>query len=225
MRTQLGWGTIWLVGAMSAASPAFAQSYTFERTFAGATRLDVSTHRGKITVTASDDGHIVVSGTITVRRGLNTPPNSGQLAAGVSDHPPVRQQAATVQLRPPDDPLVDRVVTIDYDVRVPPDTTVVAVNDSGLVTITGIAGSVSARSQSGAIEVTLPPATPVTLDATSASGEIDIDRDLVKGTVEKGRAQGTIHGGGISYQLTAKSGNIRVRTTGSTDTTLRYLAR
>jgi len=212
MRRNLGLGTLSLVAALTAAAPAVAQTYTFERSFAAATRLDVSTHRGRITITAGDDeGHIVVTGTITVKRGLNTPANSGQLAAGVSDHPPARQQSATVILRPPDDPLVDRVVTVDYDVRMPPGATVVAVNDSGAVTISGIGGSISVRTQSGNIEVTLPPATPVTLDATSGSGAIEVDRDLLKGTVEKGRAHGTIHGGGVSCQLTSKSGGIRVK--------------
>src|SRR5262245_15040148 len=161
MRTKLGVGIVCAI-AVSAATLISAQTYTFERSFTGATRLDVSTHRGKITVTAGDDGRVVVAGTVTVKRGLNMPANSGELAGSVSDHPPVRQKGATVELRPPDDPLVDRIATIDYDVRVPPATTVVAVNDSGAVTITGIEGSVSVRTQSGTIEVTLPPATQVT---------------------------------------------------------------
>jgi DUF4097 and DUF4098 domain-containing protein YvlB len=88
---------------------------------------------------------------------------------------------------------------------------VVAASDSGAVTISNLEGSVSVRTQSGNIDVTLPPATPVTLDATSGSGAIDVDRDLLKGTVEKGRAHGTIHGGGVSCQLTSRSGGIRVR--------------
>ena len=82
-----------------------------------------------------------------MKRGLNTPANSGQLAAGVWPSAR-RQQSATVILRPPDDPLVDRVVTVDYDVRVPPGATVVAVNDSGAVTISGVgAASRCARSR------------------------------------------------------------------------------
>lgn len=209
MRTNLVVGSFWLIAVVAA--PAFAQTYTFERSFEGATRLDVSTHRGKIVVTASDERSVVVAATVTVKRGLNTPANSGQLAAGVADRPPVRQQGATVTLRPPDDPLVDRVVTIDYDVRVPAGATVVATNDSGAVTISGIEGSVTVRTQSGPIDVTLPPALPVTLDATSGSGGVEVDRDLLKGTVDKGRARGTIHGGGVSCQLTSKSGGIRVK--------------
>jgi hypothetical protein len=51
----------------------------------------------------------------------------------------------------------------------------------------------------------------VTLDATSGSGAIDVDRDLLEGHVDQGRAQGTIHGGGVPLQLTSKSGTVRVR--------------
>ncbi|HKV98792.1 MAG TPA: DUF4097 family beta strand repeat-containing protein [Vicinamibacterales bacterium] len=210
MRTHLILGSLWLLTTVGAAAPA-AQTYTFERTFSGATRLDVSTHRGKIVVTAGDEPRMVVAATVTVKRGLNTPANSGQLAAGLSDHPPVRQQGATVQLAPPDDPLVDRIVTIDYDVHVPASATVVATGDSGAVTISAIAGIVTVRTQSGPIDVTLPPALPVTLDATSGSGAIDIDRDLVKDAATKGRVHATIHGGGVAYQLTSKSGTIRVK--------------
>jgi hypothetical protein len=96
-------------------------------------------------------------------------------------------------------------------VHVPATATVVATNDSGAVTISAIAGIVTVRTQSGPIDVTLPPALPVTLDATSGSGAIDVDRDLVKGVAEKNRVNGTIHGGGIVYQLTSKSGTIRVK--------------
>src|SRR6476646_11593949 len=99
MRRNLGLGTLSLFAALTAAAPAVAQTYTFERSFAAATRLDVSTHRGRITITAGDDeGHIVVTGTITVKRGLNTPANSGQLAAGLSHPPRARPQRATVHL-------------------------------------------------------------------------------------------------------------------------------
>lgn len=193
---------------------AAAQTYTFERTFpAGSTaRLDVSTHRGHIAVTASDDGRVVVSGTITVRRsGINLPLNAGQLAAGTADRPPVELHGTTLQISPPADPLVDRAVTVDYDIRVPPPLPLVAVSDSGEVTIKGHAGAVSIRTQSGAIDVTVGDAGGLTIEATSASGAIDVDAGLVDGAVEKGRVRGTVRGGGSAWQLTSKSGAIRVR--------------
>ena len=189
-----------------------AQTSTFERTFpaAAGARLDVSTHRGKITITAGDTDEVAVSGTVTARSGLNMPMNRGELAANVADHPPVRQQGATIELRPPADPLVDRATTIDYVVRVPPNTIIVAVSDSGDVSVTGVTGAVSVRTQSGAIAVAIGPTAAVTIDATTGSGSIDIDRSLGDFETSKGRAHGDIRGGGPLCQLTSKSGSIHV---------------
>ncbi|MFI5177118.1 MAG: DUF4097 family beta strand repeat-containing protein [Vicinamibacterales bacterium] len=213
MTAALRRSVVGLVVVLGAAAPALAQTYTFERAIrAGAgARLDVSTHRGTIAVIGGDDDEIVVSGKVTARSGLNMPINRAQLAADAAGHPPIRQLGATVELRPPSDPLVDRAVTIDYVVRVPPATVVVAVSDSGTVTVTSVAAAVSVRTQSGDIDVTLPSSAPVTLDATTGSGSIDVDRSLVEGAVDKGHVHGTIRGGGALWQLTTRSGAIRVK--------------
>ncbi len=206
----------WLAVAVMLAqsTPARAQTYTFERAFPAGTaaRLDVSTHRGHIVVTASDDGRVVVSGTVTVRRsGINLPLNAGQLASGVADRPPVQMHGTTLQITPPGDPLVDRAVTVDYDIRVPPPFPIVAVSDSGEVTVKDHAGALSVRTQSGAIDVTVSATAGVALDAASESGAIDVDPGLVDGTTDKTRAHGTVRGGGPAWQLSTKSGAIRVR--------------
>ena len=59
------------------AGPAFAQRFTFERTFdvAASSSLDVVTERGAIDVRRGSPGRIVVRGTVTVRLGVNTPSN------------------------------------------------------------------------------------------------------------------------------------------------------
>jgi hypothetical protein len=213
MAATLRSSVVGLIAVLSLAAPAFAQTYTFEHTFrSGAgVRLDVSTHRGNIVVTVGADDEIVVRGTVTARSGLNMPTNRSQLAADAAAHPPIRQQGATIELRPPSDPLVDRAVTVDYVVHVPAMTVVIAASDSGTVTVTEIVGAVSVRTQSGGIDVTLAPSASVTLDATSGSGSIDVDRSIVLGTVDQGRAHGTIRGGGVAWQLTSKSGAIRVK--------------
>jgi hypothetical protein len=65
------------------------------------------------------------------------------------------------------------------------------------------------RTQSGNIEVTLPPATPVTLDATSGSGAIDVDRDLSRAAWRKAeRTERSMAAGW--RELTTKAG-IRVK--------------
>jgi hypothetical protein len=191
-----------------------AQTYTFERAFAAGTaaRLDISTHRGHIVVAASDDGRVVVSGTVTVRRsGFNMPLNAGELASGVADRPPVELRGTTLQIGPPGDPLVDRAVTVDYDIRVPPPLPIVAVSDSGSVTIKEHAGAVSVRTQTGAIDATVADAGGITFEATSESGTIDVAAGLVDGPVEKTRVRGTVRGGGAAWQLVTKTGAIRVR--------------
>lgn len=193
---------------------AWSQTYTFERAFpaGAAARLDISTHRGHIVVTASDDGRIVVSGTVSVRRsGINLPLNGGELAAGVSEHPPVQMHGTTLEIRPPGDPLADRAVTVDYDIRIPPPLPIVAVSDSGNVTIKDHAGALSVRTQSGAIDATITETGGITLEATSDSGAIEVDTGVVDGTVDKTRVRGTVRGGGAAWQLTTKSGAIRVR--------------
>ena len=197
---------------LTQSTPAWCQTYTFERAFpaGAAARLDISTHRGHIVVTASDDGRIVVSGTVTVRRsGINLPLNAGELAAGASEHPPVQLRGTTLEIRPPGDPLVDRAVTVDYDIRMPPPLPIVAVSDSGNVTIKDHAGALSVRTQSGAIDATVSEA-GVTLEATSDSGAIDVDAGLIDGTIDKSRVRGTVRGGGAVWQLTTKSGAIHV---------------
>ncbi len=97
MRGVVVAAAVWAVRA-----PAPPQTYTFERTFtAGAVvRLDISTHRGDIHVTASDDGGVSVSGSVAVRTGFNMPLNSGQLASGVAARPPIELKGTTLQIRP-----------------------------------------------------------------------------------------------------------------------------
>ena len=202
------------IATLALAVPASAQLYTFDRSFAPGTvvRLDISTHHGDVLVTASDDGRVVISGSVSVRSGFNMPLNAGPLASGVADHPPVQLKGTMLEIRPPGDPLVDRAVAVRYEIRVPAPTPVVIVNDSGSVTIRAIAAAVTVHTQSGAIDATLPVDAGVTLDASSESGLVDVDRGLVEGAVDKNRAKGSVRGGGPPWVLATKRGEIHVRT-------------
>jgi hypothetical protein len=202
------------IATLALAVPASAQLYTFDRSFAPGTvvRLDISTHHGDVVVTASDDGRVVISGTASVRSGFNMPLNAGQLASSVADHPPIQLKGTTLEIRPPGDPLVDRGVAVRYEIRVPAPTPVVIVNDSGSVAIRAIAAAVTVHTQSGAIDATLPADAGVSLDASSESGLVDVDRGLVDGAVDKSRAKGSIRGGGPPWVLATKHGEIHVRT-------------
>src|SRR6478672_4732509 len=80
------------------ASPALAQRFTFERSFdtASAPVLDVVTERGAIEIRAGKPDRVVVTGTVTVRPGLNTPPNAIDLARAIAATPPVQREQSTI---------------------------------------------------------------------------------------------------------------------------------
>ena len=193
---------------MGSASP---QQFTFERSFAAGsvTRLEISTHRGTIRIKASDGDQVVVSGTANVRSVFNMPVNPRDLAGTVSNHPPVDLHGTVLTVIPPTDPLVDRAITLDYEVQLPAATPIAATSDSGAVTIDARTGAVSVRTQTGAIVVTVPPGQGVTLDVASG-GKIDLDPNLLGAPPDKGRVHGDVAGGGPRWQLTSQHGDIHV---------------
>jgi Putative adhesin len=163
-----------IAGVVGAAVPAEAQRLPFERSFdvSGITILDVSTVRGKIAVTAGEPGRVVVSGAATIRIGWDVPANAAELARKVAAQPPVEKVGNTVRLRTPGDSAERRAVTISYDVRVPPDTQVLAVSESGATSVSGLLAPVVVRTQSGAIELSRLGGSA---EVTSGSGSVNVD--------------------------------------------------
>jgi len=159
---------------LAVAAPARAQRLPFERSFdvSRPTKLDVTTMRGKIDVTAGDSGRIVVSGTVTVRIGWDVPANAVELARRVADTPPIEREGGTIKLRPPANEAEQRAVTVSYQVRVPRDADVLAISDSGAITVRGTSGPVSVRTQSGAIDV---GNLGNTVGITTGSGAVTVD--------------------------------------------------
>src|SRR5262245_3370906 len=134
---------------------AHAQRFSFERSFdvAEPSTIDVSTLRGKIEIVAGAVGRVVVAGEATVRFGWDVPANAVELARLVANAPPIERDGAIVRLRPPSDNAARRAVTVSYQVRVPPDTDVQTMSDSGATSVRGVAGTVDVRTQSGAIDL------------------------------------------------------------------------
>jgi DUF4097 and DUF4098 domain-containing protein YvlB len=167
-----------LAGVVAVATPAAAQRVRFERAIdvmPGAT-LDVTTVRGKVDVTADDGRQIRVMGTVTVRAGvggINIPDNAPELAKRVADHPRIDVERNTVRLRPPTAPDELRAVTVSYEVRVPRDTHVIAVSDSGAISIDEVSAPVAVTTQSSAIA--LGRITGKT-DVKTGSGAVNVDR-------------------------------------------------
>jgi hypothetical protein len=165
---------IGLVCCAGLSANAFAQRFPFEHSFDVGERstLDVSTNRGKIEISVGEPGRIVVNGDVTVRVGWNLPADAIELARKIAAAPPIQQEGRTIRLRPPSGADERRAVTINYQVRVPPQTDILSASDSGATTIHGVTGSVDARTQSGAIELAGLGATAT---VTTGSGAVTVD--------------------------------------------------
>lgn len=184
------------------ASPALAQRFTFERSFAvtGPSAIDISTIQGKIEVVAAEPGRIVVVGTATVRVAWNVPGNAVELARKVADNPPIQQDGQTLRLRPPSDPTEQRAVTVSYQVRVPRETEVTVTTESGETTIRGVSRAVTIHTQSSAITVMEVGGATV---LTTGSGSVTADG--VAGSLSV-----TTNSSSVSVRSIA--GDLRVRT-------------
>jgi putative adhesin len=191
-----------VVALLVAASPAAAQRLPFQKSLdaAGVTTLDVSTMRGKINVVSGETDRIQIGGAVTVRIGIDVPENSLEIARKIAANPPIDRVGDTVRLRPPADATERRAVTVNYDVRVPANTTIVSVSDSGETTIAGLTGAVDVRTQSGAIA--LQRIAGVTTVSTG-SGAV-----LVEGT----RGPLTVTTSSSAVTARALGGNLHVRT-------------
>jgi DUF4097 and DUF4098 domain-containing protein YvlB len=94
----------------------------------------------------------------------------------------------------------------------------------GALTIVTKSGKISAQGAparewrastgSGAIGIDLNRASPVTVDASTGSGSIEVEGATVEGTVSKRRVAGTVGGGGPAVRLNSRSGSIRIAVTG-----------
>jgi hypothetical protein len=205
-----------VVYGLASVQPAMAQRFPFERTFdaTGASTLDVSTLRGKIDVTAGDPGRIVVAGTVTVRVDWNVPANAADLAKQVAANPPIQQDAQRITLRPPSDPAAQRALTVSYQVRVPSNTRVTTTSDSGATTVREVSGTVSVRTQSGAIELGKLGADA---EVTTGSGAVTIDG--VAGGLTVKTTSSTISGRSLggTVHVRTQSGSVETQLSGTGD--------
>jgi hypothetical protein len=196
---------------VGAAAPASAQRLPFERSMdvTGVAKLDVSTIRGKIEVTAGDTGRVTITGAVTVRVGFDVPANALEIAHRIADHPPVEREGNTIRLRPPGDATDRRAVTVNYLVRVPPNTEVVTQSDSGATSVSGVKGPINVRTQSAAIDLgRLGGAATV----TTGSGAVTVDG--VAGPLTVTTSSSAFTGRGLAGSLRVDTGN------GAVDATL-----
>lgn len=173
MHTRLLVVGVQILAALSIAVPAAAQRFAFERTYdvSAAPVVDVSTTRGKINIRVGEPGRIVVAGAATVRLGLSAPGNAVSLAQKVAANPPIERSGDRLRLRSPSDPAENRAMTVNYEMRVPPDTRVIAVSDSGAIDVRDVAGHVEVRTQSSAISLM----SLASADIETGSGAVRLD--------------------------------------------------
>jgi DUF4097 and DUF4098 domain-containing protein YvlB len=185
-----------------AGSPALAQRLPFQKSFdaAGVTTLDVSTIRGKINVVSGETGRIQIGGAVTIRIGIDVPENPLAIAQRIAANPPIERVGDTIRLRPPADARDQKAVTVNYDVRVPANTRILTVSDSGETTLAGLTSAVDVRTQSGAI--TLQRIGGVTTVSTG-SGAV-----LVEGT----NGPLTVTTSSSAFTARALGGHLHVRT-------------
>lgn len=198
------------------AVPATAQRLPFERSFdvSGPVDLDVSTMRGKIDVVAGEGGRVVVSGTVTVRVGFDVPANALELAQQVAKAPPIQRSGNSVRLSPPSEGPAQRAVTVAYQVRVPPASSVQTRTDSGQTVVRGVSGTVAVTTQSAAIDLySLAGMAAV----TTGSGAVRIDGVEGPLTVQTSSSGIVARRLGSSFRLRTQSGSVEAGFVGTGD--------
>jgi hypothetical protein len=193
-----------------AAGPASAQVHHFEKTLPaeGVVTLDVRTERGGISVVAGSPGQVIVGGTARVRVAWAVPEDADALAQATAAAPPITRNGSTLVLTPPVDPRARDAVTLGYEVRVPPATTVIVRTDSGAVSIAGITRNVSVESGSGSIAMRDLGAD---LQVTSGSGAVSADG--VGGSVRAKTDSGMLKFERVGASFTAATGSGAVSAT------------
>jgi DUF4097 and DUF4098 domain-containing protein YvlB len=207
MRTRsLGVGVL-LLAELAIAAPAAAQRFAFERSYdvGSSPDIDVSTTRGKISVRVGEPGRVTVTGAATVRLGLNVPFNAVDLARKVAAQPPIERSGDRLRLRSPSDPVENGAMTVNYDVRVPPNARIVAVSDSGALDVRDVAGHVEVRTQSSSIALSDLGGTA---DVDTGSGAVTVDR--VEGIVRISTSSSGITARGLRGGLRARTASGRV---------------
>jgi hypothetical protein len=205
-----------VAAGLAVPSLAFAQRVPFERAFdvPDAATLEVTTVRGRITIVAGDPGRIVVAGEVTVRVGWDVPANAADLAREIAASPPVVLDGAIVRAQPPPDPVAQRAVTVSYEIRVPPGTTVRSVSDSGATSVTHVTGAVDVQTHTGAIALTALGGTVVV-----SSGSGAIRTDAIAGALQVTTTSGAFTGSqvGSSLRVRTQSGDVDAALTGHGD--------
>lgn len=129
----------------------FAAESTFERTLSvnGPVTLQVSTASGYIHVSPGADNQVHVTG--HVRAANSWFGNSQDDAAKIVAAPPIAQAGNIIRIEGSHDDEAFHHVSVDYEITAPPNTLLTASSLSGDIQLSGLKGTVKARTTSGSI--------------------------------------------------------------------------
>ncbi len=166
---------------------------TFEKTFqvSGPVDLEVLTRSGDITVRNGPAGSVFIRGKIYVGDHWLFGKRQGDVTE-IQQHPPLRQEGNSIHV----DYVNVHDISVDYEISVPPDTTVRTRSGSGDQMIEGTHGNADLQSGSGDLRL------------ANLAGEIRLQTG--SGNVRARDISGPVRGG-------AGSGDIQVDETGSGD--------
>jgi DUF4097 and DUF4098 domain-containing protein YvlB len=182
-----------LVIVTSAVTFASTPQGSFEKSFqvSGPVDLEVLTRSGDVTVRTGSSGSVFIRGRIYVNDHWLFGQRKGDVNE-IEQHPPLRQEGNSIHI----DYVNVRDISVDYEITVPPDTTVRTRSGSGDQTIEGTRGNVDLESGSGDIKL------------ANLTGEVRLQTG--SGNVRAREISGSVRGG-------AGSGDIEVAETGSGD--------
>jgi hypothetical protein len=178
----------------------------FEKTFQvnGSVNLEVQTHSGDIVVRGGPAGSVSIRGKIFVGDHWLAGNRHAEVAE-IEQNPPLRQDGNSIRI----DYVNVRDISVDYEITVPADTTVLAHSGSGDQTIEDIHGNADLQSGSGDMRLSR-----LTGEIRVQTGSGDVRAREIAGPVRGGAGSGDIEveetaAGDID--LHTGSGNVTVR--------------
>jgi len=195
---------------------AFAAEGHFQRTLqvTGPVELNVQTGAGAISVRTGGDSIVEVQGTIRAWGGLFSNDEAQKKVTYLESHPPIEQHGNVIKIGNFTEPLMQRNISISYELVVPANTRLISKTGSGSQEIDGIAGPLEASTGSGSIRASNIGAS---VQATTGSGKIVLEtvKEGVRASTGSGAIQATGVGG--SVRASTGSGNVTVEQTGVAD--------
>jgi DUF4097 and DUF4098 domain-containing protein YvlB len=149
-----------------------------------------------------------------VRVGFDVPGDALSIAQRLAKAPPIDREGNTIRLRPPGDPRDQRAVTIAYEVRMPPASSVRSSTDSGETVVRGVSGSVAVTTQSAAIDLS---SLGGMVAVTTGSGAVRIDGVEGALTVQTSSSSVVARRLGSSFRLRTQSGSVEAGFVGTGD--------